>query len=325
MHGFSRSFHILLILLLVLPGGVATPVSAAPLRFFATGDAPYAPAELSQLQGLFAAAVAQRRTPFLVHIGDIKSGSEPCTDARLQDIAELFRAQPVPVVYTPGDNEWTDCHRAKAGGFDPLERLARLRDIFFDDPGVLRLAALDISPPARRDGVATYPELYSFLREQVLFVALHVVGSDNGDREDDPAAMAEFERRDQANRDALRRATRLANARGARAMVLLFHADPLFHKTRSPRGFAATRRALVQLMADYAGPVLLIHGDSHSFKHDRPLIDPGTGQPFARFVRAEVPGSPVVGGIWVSVDPDAAEPFAIEEVYPMSLDGLGES
>ena len=320
MHGFSRPFHILF---LVLLGCATTPASTAPLRFFATGDVPYAPAEMPQLQRLFAAAIAQR-TPFLIHLGDIKGGSTPCTDASLKDIAELFRAQPVPVVYTPGDNEWTDCHRVKAGGFDPRERLARLRDVFFDDPGVLRLAALGVSPPARRDGVAAYPEIYSFLREQVLFVALHVVGSDNGYRDDDPAALDEFERRDQANRDALRRAARLANARGARAIVLLFHANPLFHKTRSSRGFAATRRALVRLMTEYAGPVLLIHGDTHSFKHDRPLIDPGTGQPFARFVRAEVPGSPVVGGLWVSVDPDADAPFAIEEVYPMSLDVLGE-
>ncbi|MBK5966375.1 hypothetical protein CCR95_20380 [Thiocystis minor] len=321
MHGFSRPFHILF---LVLLGCATTPVSAAPLRFFATGDAPYAPAEIPPLQRLFAAAITQR-TPFLVHIGDIKDGSTPCTDASLKDIAELFRAQPVPVVYTPGDNEWTDCHREKAGGFDPRERLARLRDVFFEDPEVLRLAALGVSPLDRWDGVSTYPEIYSFLREQVLFVALHVVGSDNGYREDDPAAIAEFERRDKANLDALRHATRLANARGARAMVLLFHANPHFHKTRSPHGFDATRRALVQLMAEYAGPVLLIHGDTHSYKHDRPLIDPGTGQPFARFVRAEVPGSPVVGGIWVSVDPDADEPFDIEEVYPMSLDALGES
>ena len=29
--------------------------------------------------------------------------------------------------YTPGDNEWTDCHRPAAGGYVPTERLARLR------------------------------------------------------------------------------------------------------------------------------------------------------------------------------------------------------
>ncbi len=103
-------------------------------------------------------------------------------------------------------------------------------------------------------------------------------------------------------------------------MVLMFQANPLFHQRQSPAGFGALHRGLVQLMADYPGPVLLLHGDTHSVKHDRPLIDPGTGESFNRFVRAEVPGSPVVGGLWISVDPDAGEAFGVEEVYPDALD-----
>ncbi len=46
---------------------------------------------------------------------------------------------PAPVdalVYTPGDNEWTDCHRSNNGKYDPLERLAALRNGFFLFPNV---------------------------------------------------------------------------------------------------------------------------------------------------------------------------------------------
>ena len=35
------------------------------------------------------------------------------------------------MIYVPGDNEWTDCHRANNGGYDPLERLAFLRAMFY--------------------------------------------------------------------------------------------------------------------------------------------------------------------------------------------------
>ena len=56
--------------------------------------------------------------------------------------ADLFRSLPVPVLYTPGDNEWTDCHRRRAGGFDPRERLTRLRQMFYDESSVLRLDQL---------------------------------------------------------------------------------------------------------------------------------------------------------------------------------------
>ena len=40
------------------------------------------------------------------------------------------------VVLTPGDNEWTDCHRVAAGEYQPLERLAKLREVFYPVPGM---------------------------------------------------------------------------------------------------------------------------------------------------------------------------------------------
>jgi hypothetical protein len=54
------------------------------------------------------------------------------------------------------------------------------------------------------------------------------------------------------------------------------------------------------------------------------LIDPTTGSPFERLVRVEVPGSPTVGGVWITVDPEAPEPFAADQVYAVSLDALGD-
>ncbi len=88
------------------------------------------------------------------------------------------------MVYSPGDNEWTDCHREKAGHLNPRDRLKRLREIFFGDPAVLRLDALGVSRSGQEDeqdeGAAAYPEIYSFMREQVMFVVLHIVGGNNG-------------------------------------------------------------------------------------------------------------------------------------------------
>ena len=41
-----------------------------------------------------------------------------------------------PLVYTPGDNEWTDCHRTSNGGYTPTERLDVIRTTFFPQPGL---------------------------------------------------------------------------------------------------------------------------------------------------------------------------------------------
>lgn len=299
-------------------GLATTGIAAEPLRFFAVGDLPYHQAEVEPLRRLLTTAVAEG-TPFIVHVGDIKAGSAPCTDANLQAIAALFQEQPVPVLYTPGDNEWTDCHRAAAGGLDPLARLARVREVFFGDPAVLRRAELGAI------GQGTdYPENAYFLRSGVLLVALHVVGSNNGYDRARPASVAEAEAREAANRDFLRRALGVAEAEGARALMILIQANPLFERGRGPRGFRGFKDDLIALLGRFPGPVLLLHGDTHRFRHDRPLIDPATGTPFERLVRVEVPGSPTVGGVWTKVDPEAPEPFAADPVYAVSLDVLGE-
>ena len=79
----------------------------------------------------------------IIHVGDIHSGSMPCTGAGLnpipatsnpswnQGVFNIFQQFKSPVVYTPGDNEWTDCHKTKEGSSgDPLKELAAVRSLF---------------------------------------------------------------------------------------------------------------------------------------------------------------------------------------------------
>jgi hypothetical protein len=282
---------------------------AEPLRFFAGGDLPYADAEAVLLERLLARAVATEPA-FIVHVGDIKGGSQPCTDARYRKVARLFRAQPVPVVFTPGDNEWTDCHRERAGAHDPLERLVALRAAFFDDPAVLHRDPLRpvVPDPA-------YPENLYFALDGVLFALVHLVGSNNNLRPKNARAMKEMAARNAANRRLLDQAARAANGIKARAIVLAFHANPLFEEQGPRQGFLSLKQDLRQLLAAYAGPVLLVHGDTHRFRFDRPLRD-ADGAPIARVQRLEVPGSPFVAGVWVTVDTDSALPFDVQMVYP---------
>lgn len=300
---------------LVLLAVLAVPAPAAPLRFFALGDLPYLPNEDLLMEGLLGQEVP-RGTPFVVHVGDTKGGSSPCTDSALAVAAEIFRKQPVPVVYTPGDNEWTDCRREAAGAYDPVERLAVVRRIYFADPAVLRLADLEVVTPD-----TAYPENYRFVRDGVHFVTLHVVGSHNNSR---GGGGREYEDRSAANRRHLREAVRAAMEAGARALVVIFHANPGLEQAAAPKGFGPLREDLAALLAEYPGPVLAIHGDTHRYRFDRPLSDPKTNDPIPRFMRLEVPGSPWVGGVWVTVDPDAPEPFAAELVHPDHRRLMGE-
>ena len=80
---------------------------------------------------------------FFIHVGDIKGGGESCDDGLLSRRIALLQQAPRPVFFTPGDNDWTDCHRLVAGSFDPLERLQWLRSIAFE-----RQQSLGSSPVA---------------------------------------------------------------------------------------------------------------------------------------------------------------------------------
>jgi hypothetical protein len=160
-----------------------------------------------------------------------------------------------------------------------------------------------------------FPENAWFIRDDVLFIVLHVVGSHNGWQPKDPAAQAAFEARAGANRALMQAALAAGQGAGVRAAVLMFHANPLFERPRH-RGYLPFRQDLAGLLAGFDGPVLLIHGDTHRYKFDRPVMDPDTGVPIARVQRLEVPGSPVVAGVWVSVDPGAVQVFRVRTVFP---------
>lgn len=68
----------------------------------------------------------------MIHAGDISW--RPCSDKLYERSLNWYNGLRHPVVFTPGDNEWSDCWKPGSGGYAPLERLNRLRDIFFADP-----------------------------------------------------------------------------------------------------------------------------------------------------------------------------------------------
>lgn len=277
---------------------LAAAAPAAPPSWLVTGDAPYSRADLHRLGDLLN---NNRDVDFMVHVGDIKSGGSRCDDARYEPVAALFARQPVPVVFSPGDNDWTDCRRDSAGGYDPTERLAMLRHRFYGDARVLRLASLDIHPV---DGA---PEVFWFRHSGVLFINLHVVGSYNNRFPRRPSAMAEYRLRRRANHAAIQAALAQPDA-SDRAVVVIQHANPGLRRQRPHPGYQGMHQDLAALLAATRVPVLLVHGDTHQFQFDQPWLGRPDGQ---RLWRLEVPGYPRLAGIRVSLGEDPARPFVI--------------
>ena len=126
--------------LVILPT-IFTAQAQEKFSFVAMGDVPYGKLEkvYAPFKSLIA-AVNAKRPAFTLHIGDIKSGSTPCSDEMLMDQFNFMNTLDGAVLYTPGDNEWTDCHRKNAGKFDPLDRLEFLRKTFFQGQSLGRNA-----------------------------------------------------------------------------------------------------------------------------------------------------------------------------------------
>ncbi len=254
----------------------------APSTFAVIGDIPYGADQVAAFPGWIDRINADPQVGLVFHVGDIKNGSTRCDDDYYRMIRTQFDRFADPLVYTPGDNEWTDCHRANNGGYDPLERLAFDRSVFFNRPGRTLGKAAPVSVPD-----AAYPENVALRRDRVSFAALHVVGSNNdlapwsglGNTEATPAQVAEQRGRMRASIALLHETFAKARQRHDRAVVVFQQAD-MFDPTFTPEpqdisAFQPLVQALVKETNAFRGDVYLVNGDSHIYNSDRPLA-PGS-------------------------------------------------
>ncbi|TGD72986.1 hypothetical protein E4634_11915 [Mangrovimicrobium sediminis] len=252
-------------------------------------------------------AINALRPVFSIHVGDTKGGGTDCGDAAQQRIREDFRRFKQPLVYTPGDNEWTDCWTRHAGGYDPQERLAAVRELFFTGDGNQGGGQLALQ---RQEDM---PENALWWRAGVLFASAHIVGSNNGLRpEAGEVHLAAFADREAADVAWLQHAFAQANQRQAAAVVLAFHAN-MFVPSPVPDGFARLRPLIGELAADFGGPVLLLQGDYHFYILDRPYP-----QSAPNVQRLQTYGAPMLNAVRISVQPGAAQPFRFAPVLPLS-------
>ncbi len=277
------------------------------------GDGPYYGIEEGRFRRMLTDVDASNAA-FLLHVGDIIW--YPCSDEKFLSVRESLGALDMPVVYTPGDNEWTDCHELKPGGYDPLDRLAAIRRIFFADTSWNNASSLALRSQAADSQWATFVENVQWELGGILFTTIHVVGSDNA--LDDFEGRTEASDREVATREAaalawMDAAFAEARRRDARAVVLAIHADPDFEgrwQTQAAYGRLKTR--LAELATQWARPVLFIHGDNHEFTVDRPLMHPGTRDTVRNVTRLETMGSPDIGWVRVIVDTIGPDLFSFE-------------
>ena len=321
--------------------GTGHDESDAPVTFAVFGDWPYNDLLLQNANLLIDSVNADRDVRLVLHVGDIHSGSQVCTSAGIlppiatanpgwnQAVFQKFQQFRSPVVYTPGDNEWTDCHKSKEkSSGDPLKELASVRGLFFSRPGVsLGLDEIDVASQAHNfdpahPADAQFVENVMWQDSRVLFVTLNVPGSNNDTLPWSPpftnagAQAQEVADRSAANIRWLEAAFAAAQRSKARAVVVGLQADMWDPAALLPGGdglgaYTPFVKRLADLVTQFDGPVLLFNGDTHLYGVDQPLAVPSSAtglvhgtQAVPNLTRITVQGSTNAPAEWLRVTID---------------------
>jgi hypothetical protein len=256
--------------------------------------------------------INRHQPAFTVHLGDIKGGSEPLVADLFDTIGTLFRRFTGPLIYTPGDNEWTDVHRPSAGSHDPLVWLDRLRRHFFTAEASLGQVALPLVTQRHDSSHAYMVENARWSQGGVMFATVHVVGSNNNDQPEIPGAREEFLARDAANEAWVREVFAVARAEDAPGLALFFQANP-FNVDRGRPGHASGFERFLQAVeaeaVAYGRPVLLVHADDHRYRLDRAMRFHRDGARVPNVTRLGAFGAKDMHAVLVVVHPDHPQVF----------------
>jgi hypothetical protein len=325
------------------------------------GDLPYSAEQAAVIPQLLADMNSQELV-FTAHDGDLRqgSGSPNCADGTIYARGfDYFASLNAPAIFTPGDNDWTDCDRKSLGADarNSLQELDYERALFFATPYTLGqrrfLQEVQTTPLCKgyvsgngntadvtKPQTATYKDVpcvenRRWIVGRVTYATIDIQGSCNNLCDDYPDPV-EYAARNAADIAWMQSTFQTAKDQGSVAVMFITQADTGFDDTDGTR--APTRNAntlveddaqkttdgfhdfLVALRAQviaFGKPVAYVHGDSHYFRVDKPLLD-STGKRITNFTRVETFGDhqPTLGDVnWlkVNVDPSSREVFSYEQ------------
>ncbi|MDX2179195.1 MAG: metallophosphoesterase family protein [Bryobacteraceae bacterium] len=284
-------------------------------EFALVGDHPYG-AEGERKWPAMMNSINRSAAEFVTHNGDFKNGSSVCSNQVFEDRLQKFEASEKPFIYTPGDNDWTDCHRANNGSYDPLERLDLLRRMFYRDNFSQGRRKIEVVRQSEDPRFTKFRENAIWAHGSVVFATLHVVGSNNNllrNAEND----AEYRERNFANLYWLRTIFALARDGDFDGVCITMQADMEWYTAPTALqrlGFNDTINVMAQEAAVYRKPIIISTGDTHQLLIDKPLVGLRSNRRIENFTRIQNFSDLDSHWLKVKVDPALSSLFVIEPV-----------
>jgi hypothetical protein len=207
---------------------------------------------------------------FVVVTG-IKSVAEPCSDRLYARRREILEDAKRPLIMLPSSSDWAECKNS-AGRSVAIERLNRLRELFYGEPVSLGVRKLPLTRLSASAKFRSYGENAHWQVGSVLYATVNLPANNNHYRPE-AGRNSEFEDRLVANRFWLNRLFAMAKREKLDAVVLFSEGDVkaltqrsglralLERATTKADGFDGPRRQIATLAAKYGGRVLLVDTD----------------------------------------------------------------
>ena len=205
---------------------------------------------------------------FVVVTG-IKGGNEACSDKLYQKRHDMIADAPRPMIMLPAGSDWTECKNS-AGRSDAIERLNRLRELFYGEPSSLGARKLALTRQSMSPRWRSYAENAHWSVGKVLYATVNLP-ADNNHYLNAAGRNSEYEDRLVANRYWLNRLFAIARRDKLEALVLFSEGDlkALSQPTTGLRallraalpendGFGEMRRQVLALAQKFPGKVLLV-------------------------------------------------------------------
>jgi len=277
------------------------------------GDAPYGPDAFAGTPSFIQNINADPDVSLVMHVGDIHSGSQQCTESYDQSVFDMWTAFVDPLVYVPGDNEWSDCHKVKEfggkynsstgqidyltdpgtgllayEGGNPVKNLALVRSMFFPTPGESLgqnpIAVTSQAQTGQRGNTTdkNYVENVMWEKSNTLFFTLNIPGGSNNDADiwyGSPNAsaeqLAEIQQRNAADLHWINTAFAQAARDHVGAIVIQSQADmwDIEDTAAHQTNYEPFIAKIAEKTASFGKPVLTFEGDSHKYRSDNPLVE----------------------------------------------------
>ena len=249
-------------------------ISNGPVIFSVMGDVPRSEAEKIILQEQISKHNRQSPAQFVFHVGDIKSGSTPCDENNYALVADYLKQLTVPVFIVPGDNEWNDCK-------DPIQAWNYWEQYFmaFDQ---------NWDVPFKVSRQDDYPVNNAFVQNEILFIALNLVGGRIHDQSEWNAMQ----------QNAVDWIGQQLQRKRLLATVVLAQANP-------DEKHQLFMDQFLRLVENFSRPVLFIHGDGHVWLNDDPWLVPN-------LIRVQVDKGGIADPLQVTISGNKTKSFKFE-------------